>query len=354
MRYARARSIAPQGYYEWPAPGRPFSIQLSLGVMDRIEADIREDLREARGRPVETGGILFGHLEGGGKALYIEGYRRVRCEHRHGLSYRLSGADQRRLEHALRRGQVAGFYRSHTRPGLYLDQDDYALIENYFSNPHDVFLLVRPNAEGSATGGFFFWEEDSIHRHSTYLEFPFHSSEARPTIAPPRPPAQPPLRRARRMMALPQVAGAAVGLGLAGLFVAYRTPAPPAPKAGIGLTADAAPALWVARNGSDLQVSWDGNAPSVAVARDGILRITDGDLHKDLRLDQAQLRQATLTYAPLNNDVTFRLDLAGGAFAVSEHFRLRESRRPPAPAVRAQASEPKPPSRRRVWFDDGL
>jgi hypothetical protein len=340
------------GYYEWPAPGAPFSIQLSFDVIDRLEADIRRSQQGARGRPVETGGVLFGRLGAGGRALYIDDYKPVKCEHRRGASFTLSGADRRRLDRALRKGQVAGFYRTHTRPGLYLDQDDYALIESSFCNPHDVFLLLRPNAEGPAAGGFFFWEEDSIHRQSTFLEFPFRSSEIRPKVEAAQP-ARKPVRFRHRMRAM-QRATVIAGLTLAGLFAAHRMPKPLPRDTAASLPADAAPALWVERRGSDLQVGWDRGAPAVLRAREGVLRITDGEFHEDLHLDRSHLRETGLTYTPLSNQVTFRLELDGGRVAVTESFRLREGpARPAAPEVRAQATRPKA-HHQRAWVDDGL
>src|SRR5207248_6969255 len=49
-----------------------------------------------------------------------------------------------------------GYWRSHTRPGLYLDQEDYSVILTYFSNPSQVFLLVKPSMGGAERGRLLF------------------------------------------------------------------------------------------------------------------------------------------------------------------------------------------------------
>ena len=68
---------------------------------------------------------------------------------------------------------MVGYWRSHTRPGLYLDQEDYSVILTYFSNPSQVFLLVKPSMGGQSVGGFFFWADGDIRRESPYEEFLF-------------------------------------------------------------------------------------------------------------------------------------------------------------------------------------
>jgi hypothetical protein len=152
MKQAATRVTSPGRYYDWSAPGQPFSIQIDLRVVDEIEAAVRAQSRAASGRGPEIGGVLFGRVAADGRVVSIEGQVPVECEHRRGLSYVLSSADRRRLERTLRKGslerRVVGFYRSHTRVGLYLDEDDYSLIRNYFANPSYVFLLVRRTPKG--------------------------------------------------------------------------------------------------------------------------------------------------------------------------------------------------------------
>jgi hypothetical protein len=195
MRYQGGSAIPANSgsgprFYKWSAPGGAFSIQISFDVIDRMSADIMKAFWSLPKRGVEIGGILLGTVSEG-ESVAIEEYEPVGCEHRRGPSYVLSEPDRRKLEKALRKArggrQVIGFFRSHTRLGLYLDQDDMSVIESYFSNPNHVLLLVRPDASGAGTAGFFFWEEGDIHRQSTYREFPFSTEKLREPAEAPAP-----------------------------------------------------------------------------------------------------------------------------------------------------------------------
>ncbi|MGE5646784.1 MAG: hypothetical protein ACM336_13430 [Acidobacteriota bacterium] len=395
MRHGNARSKAEDSpsYYEWRPQGQPFSVQISFAVIDQLEADVMKGFWSVPKRGAEVGGVLFGRVAAaeGETVVYVEDYEPVECEYRRGPSFVLSDSDRRRLERTLRKGtadrQVVGMYRSHTRLGLYLDQDDQSLIENYFPGSNQVFLLVRPHASKTSVGGFFFWEEGNIHRQSTYLEFPFSRAEilkraegvktaedaepaaahapAQPSMAPPLPAPEPPARREIRVPAvldrlrsirLPDWAGAVkwrpVGvaaltlLALAALeyqvvrFFSHRTPAAAAAEA------DYAPALRIERNGDFLQVNWNRNAPSILHARRAVLEITDGGSSKELRLDPGQLRNGSVAYSPTSGDVNFRLELVGAKTTVTESLRVVEgaARRPGQARTQAPPAALKRPS----------
>ncbi len=409
---ARAKNepSAP-AYYEWKPAGSPLTIHLSFAVIDQIESDIMKGFWSVPKRGAEVGGVLFGRIAASGDttAVFIDDYEPVVCEYRRGPSYVLSEADRKRLDRALRKGdgerQVVGFYRSHTRLGLYLDQDDFALLQSYFANPNCVVLLVRPHAAKTSVGGFFFWEEGNIHRQSTYQEFPFSSAEIQKSLPQPAPaatasttPPQPAAATAR-----PASAPAPPRLRLPGRI---RVPASILPGAAIALVAlvailagynilgsraakraannDALPALSIQRNGAYLQVDWNRNAPSVVNAQRGVLLITDGNRRRELHLDSRELRSGSVAYSPLTGDVRFRLDLLGGRTPVSASLRVvdgtrrprlataarepaRAAARTPAPAPAAAVVEaahaPAPaatPSRQariprqHAFFDDGL
>jgi hypothetical protein len=350
-------------------------------------------------RGAEVGGVLFGRVvaDEGETVVQVEDYEPVECEYRRGPSFVLSENDRRRLERTLRKGtaerQVVGWYRSHTRLGLYLDQDDSSLIQSYFPGPSQVFLLVRPHASKTSVGGFFFWEEGTIHRQSAYLEFPFSRAEilkrnegvkrregadveaavSRPAAPPvpaaavadaePQPerpvrPALPDIReriergiamlRASPMVAQlrkarwrPAAIAALVLLCLGAAeyqfmkFLARRAPAAAA-------EADYAPALRIERNGSYLQVNWNRNAPSIVHAERAVLQITDGDYSKELQLDPRQLRTGSVAYSPASGDVNFRLELVGGKTTVSESLRVVEGVSRPAAQARGSRTRPSP------------
>jgi hypothetical protein len=166
--------------YIWEDPGDSIMIQVRLDLVERLNAAVQQGLG-AGSRGNEIGGILLGRrLPGFGRAVLIEDFELVHSEHFRGASYTLSPGERHMLGGQLRRRrpwQVVGFFRSHTRPGLYLDQDDFFVFNRHFQDDWQVFLLVRPSMEGPAMGGFFFWEDGEINKRSPYRQFPFDAKQ---------------------------------------------------------------------------------------------------------------------------------------------------------------------------------
>jgi len=230
--------------YLWEDPGDSIAVHITLDVVERLGAAVQQGLGTGP-RGLEIGGVLLGRTVSGGRTVLIEDFWLVPCEHLRGASYTLSPKERHALGVRLDRrkpGEVVGFFRSHTRPGLYLDQDDFAIFSSYFPDPSQVFLVVRPSADGPAVGGFFFWEDGDINRRSAYRQFPFDSQRL---LAGDFPIADRPVRRlapapvpraaaARIPRRAPQVHWLAVpiiaGLFLvAGLFVSQHRAPQPAP-----------------------------------------------------------------------------------------------------------------------------
>lgn len=378
MRFGSAKTnptVAPSSlpaFYEWKTPGQSFSIQLSYEVIDRLHAEVMKGFWAVPKRGAEVGGVLLGKVVGtaaltaGEVTVFIDDYELVTCEHRRGPSFVLSEGDRKRIEKALRRtagnSQVVGYFRSHTRPGLYLDEDDMAVIRSYFSNPNDVIMLVRPHATRTSSAGFFFWENDDMRRHSTYREFPFNKAElmkplidaaapepvseaaervvpaAEPVQAPAvvSPPAQPagrpPLSRPRLRTAA-AVAAILLGVGI----VEYQILS--VPRGGSSRGENSA-ALKVERNGNYLQVSWDRNAAVVARSKEGTLVISDGQVRKEIKLEPAHLRAGAVAYAPTSEDVDFRLELRDGKRSVTESLRVVSASPAEGKSMQPAVSEP--------------
>jgi outer membrane biosynthesis protein TonB len=159
--------------YPWSVAACPVNVFLDIPLADRLRA-------AATASDVEIGGRLVGHIED--DTTVITDFELVESEHRRGQAYALSSRDERQLRSKLagrrRPGrEVVGFFRSHRRPGMFLDAADFHTLSDHFSNPHQVALLVRPSDDGSATGGFFFWVEGEMDRKETYLAFPLNSAE---------------------------------------------------------------------------------------------------------------------------------------------------------------------------------
>src|SRR5437879_5024671 len=147
MATKQARSVSASGRpsYVWEAPEKPVSIQLFFDVMDRMHPDIMRGLGALKRRGAEVGGVLLGRSKADPESrrkVIIEDFEAVPTEYLTGPSYNLSENDLVELEAVLarRRSQVdgltvVGFYRSHTRDGLYMDEADLTLAGRYFSDP---------------------------------------------------------------------------------------------------------------------------------------------------------------------------------------------------------------------------
>jgi hypothetical protein len=163
-------------YIAWEPPEERISIQLRLDVMERMERDVIEAFKALPNRGAEVGGLLLGRAEPGDpRRVFIDDFVPVACEYRRGPSYFLSETDQAELERTLSRCQsrVVGFYRSHTRPNLSLDEEDQRRIHTYFSGASNVFLLIKPLSITNCVAGFFFWQEGVVHGEASRLEFRF-------------------------------------------------------------------------------------------------------------------------------------------------------------------------------------
>lgn len=162
---ATAANIASsEAGYVWEDPGDSIMVQLSLDLIERLGAAIQQGIGTGP-RGAEVGGILLGRvLPGMGRAVLVEDVEPIPCEHFRGASFALSPRDRRVLSSRLSRRdprQVVGYFRSHTRPGMYLDQDDFAVFSQYFPEAWQVLLLVRPSTDAVATGGFFFGKTET-------------------------------------------------------------------------------------------------------------------------------------------------------------------------------------------------
>jgi hypothetical protein len=153
-----AERLEPE-YLDWLPEDSPFAIHLSLGAIDGIARDVLEGLGSVPRRDVEVGGLLLGRIAGG--AVWIERYQRIPCEHSFGPHFILANQDVAAHEEAAtkifenREMAVVGLYRSHTRPGLQLEESDFDLMRRYFSDPTDLVLLVKSGKGANLFAQFY-------------------------------------------------------------------------------------------------------------------------------------------------------------------------------------------------------
>ncbi len=336
-------------FYTWTFPGAPVRIHLQLNVVERLSHEVRRAFESIPSHSVEIGGVLLGTADFvSSPVIEIKDFEPFLCEYRPDHQFILSDSDRRKLEKLVAAGRserddgltVVGYYRSHIGDGLSLSQEDVSLAQKYFYDPANVFLVIKPVADGSASAGFFFWDQGRIDSEFTFLEFPFEARQLTGARVKPSPmnyatpaaqdaetsdenpsfdvaelsrttePERPEARAARgpRWMWYPLFATLMIALGAVS-YQAYLKWAPAQPA--VPVISDApALALQVERHGSDLRVRWNRYSKAVRQATAAVLAIRDGDLQQqELRLEHEQLLNGSVLYTPANTTVQFRLEI---------------------------------------------
>ena len=374
---AAAPATSAQESYAWTFPGAPVRILLHLNVVESLSHEVRRAFESVPSHSVEIGGILYGTADfAASRVVEIKDFEPFLCEYRADHKFILSDSDRRKLDRLLaaRRADgpealsVLGFYRAHIGDGLGLREEDVAVAQAHFYDPANVFLLVKPSVDGTASAGFFFWDNGRIDSEFTFLEFPFDPRqlsglrvasvsravapvETTPELPEPvdyAPPAirqeLPPHFESERSAPRREskfnfwraglFAVLMIALGAAG-YQGYLAWAPHQAGAPASRASDApALSLQVERKGADLRVNWNRTSPAILQATEGVLGIRDGDAQQqDLHLDSEQLHSGSVTYTPASGNVKFRLEVTGpGNSKTSETVLALMAARPASPA----------------------
>lgn len=321
-----------------------------------------------RRRGTETGGLLIGKIDRRTQAvIHIQEYEVVPCEYASGPSYVLSAIDKQKFQDAVAKWQpslerelyAVGYFRSHTREGFSFDEKDAALFREFFRDPNDVALLIKPFATRSATAGFFLQDNGSLAIAESPSEFTFAPPGKRdfeahePLVPAPEPSAKPastpparpkiiertapsaayerpmfsqhpeetPAWRRRlswmafsvALLAFGAVCGFEYGTVKAQKQSAAATPT--GTTSGGAGAAKTGPAdqysvqLGVTKADTNLLVKWNRDAAPIQAALHGLLTVTEGTNSKEVKLGFAELRNGTAMYPHAGQEVTFRLEL---------------------------------------------
>jgi hypothetical protein len=363
---------ASAGAYLWQPPGKPVSVLLSLDVVDRLQQDVLRGFGAVPKRGAEVGGILLGKAISGNKLVVgVEDYEMVPIEYRLGPSYLLSEADRAAFQETFERLRAAGdqtgvapvgFFRSQTRDAVGLVPEDLALIDHYFPEPDKIVLLIKPFATRVATAGFYFREDGTFQSGPPLAEFNFRRKDlgggdpAPPRSASPLSSAASTVERVNlRTMPAPSEGTAPVRNDPAPERRVPRTPGPdptdldlpavlktPARSGWVWLpisfiflllgvllgfqasltlrpqnpTDSFGVALAVTRDGDNLSVHWDRQAPAIRAATQGVLTIGDGKSSRLVNLSSDQLQTGSVVYPHKDGEVKFRLELSFKSGAV--------------------------------------
>ena len=186
-RHGELANKAPMDrFYTWEPEGKSIKILMDFDVIDRLSQDVMRGFGAVPRRGAEVGGVLIGTVEAGDKlVVHIRDFESVPCPHKRGPSFLLTEEDEpvfaATVERSRQRNErglhAIGYFRSHTRDGLGLSEEDLQFFARYFPDPSAVILLIRPFATRVSMGGFFFEEGGLIKPEQSLLEFPFRRKE---------------------------------------------------------------------------------------------------------------------------------------------------------------------------------
>jgi proteasome lid subunit RPN8/RPN11 len=346
---------------KWSTPECPFVIEYEPGALNDIRIAVSDAFFLVPRGGAEIGGILLGKWEAG--CLTISDYKPLDCEHAFGPSFILSHRDRFKLAELIASVKasgawVTGWYHSHTRSHIFLSEADRGIHTEFFREPWQVALVLRPDTFLPTRAGFFFREAGGRMRvESSYMEFslkpldlkpapsaapglpgvsptsevavdaPHDLGDSQPLSAPPvshstEPAAAetlprfldvtPPTPRRWPKVVIPIVVGAAIGVAAywqRDLWiprVMAITRAMPKPAA----APPAAPGLNTVDFDGQLQIRWNRNSPAVSQATNGVLRVKGGaPLAEEIPLDRDHLLSGVFTIARQSERVDVSLVL---------------------------------------------
>jgi proteasome lid subunit RPN8/RPN11 len=331
-------------YWRWDSPGRAVSVNVAYPAIDAIHQALRELIHNAPIRGAELGGLLLGSSQSEAEALAvrIEAFEPFPSSYPRGASWLLDreGLDPFKVSLAAPRDlTVVGFFRSHTRKGLFLSDEDLAFLEEFFPAPGNVILLVKPFTTRPSQAGVFFRENGALPRETFAVELPFESPHlAEPA---PRPALLPPLAlpdlpeavelppaRTLSVMGKIWIGLGTLGIAAAGLLGYVQYSSTHASKPALKPVAGT---LHLAATEGDhsVAVTWDRQSPIIEAATHGSLLIQEASFRKTVEIDFVQLRNGRLVYSrpdAIADTIAFRLQVEtsqGEPFTETLQFVVR-------------------------------
>ncbi len=307
----------------WEFPELSLRIQISFKLIERL----REEILRAAPQAGEIGGLLIGKRPPPNSVIEIMDAIAVPAEgvQPAGNFVIRSDALKRIIDqYSFGDRTVIGFYRSHSGQRICLRPQDLALIEQWFKDPSDVFLVIRPH-DGRASAGFFYWQDGSVFGDFA-LTFPLSEAELKSPswkslISGSKHAEWFPLLLARARAAKVRLGASRNWLLACGVVALLLLIAIGRTRAGFesGLKnrvssreSSHALRLRVEQNGLRALVTWDRSAPEVANASEANLLIWDGPRPPIFRpLSLTELRSGSIDCTFINDTVKVRLDVMG-------------------------------------------
>ncbi len=165
----------------WVVPESPVDVEYSLVVIEEIRQVVADGFQRLQRGGIEVGGVLYGTREG--RIVRILAMREIACEHARGPTFHLSDNDRAALTAQLARDKedmrlegllVVGWFLSHTRSDVTLQQSDLDTYSAFFPELWQVTMVVHPGRAGAMRAGFFVREPDgTVKGERSYQEFNF-------------------------------------------------------------------------------------------------------------------------------------------------------------------------------------
>ncbi len=157
----------PAAYATWTTPESQFTVSYSLPLFHEIDFLVNEGYRRIPHGGIEIGGLLFGRLDG--NSLRLEAFRIIDCKHASGPSFTLSERDLALLRQQLAKSasdpgleslEPLGWFISHTRSELRMNERESALFGELFPEPGRITVLIKPERFQPTRFGFLIRASD--------------------------------------------------------------------------------------------------------------------------------------------------------------------------------------------------
>jgi proteasome lid subunit RPN8/RPN11 len=156
----------------WETALCPFTIDFVPDKLDEIRVAVVDGLYAVPRGGVEIGGVLFGTREDG--RLLIRDFRKIETEYLTGPSFELSREDLAGLRKILEGTKFTdatvgpvGWFHSHTRSGIQLSEKDLEFHREFFPEPWQVALVLKPDKLGKVRAGYFFRQAGGVLKADT-------------------------------------------------------------------------------------------------------------------------------------------------------------------------------------------
>jgi len=162
-------SDLPADYAKWTQPGTSFTVAYPVSLFHEIDFFVNEGYRRIAYGGIEVGGLLFGKTAS--NEIRIEAFRPIECEHASGPSFKLSERDvaalRKQIESSpgdpeLSASQVVGWFISHARSELQMNDTEAALFDELLPGPDKITLLVKPEKFKSTRFSFLVRAPDGL------------------------------------------------------------------------------------------------------------------------------------------------------------------------------------------------